>query len=88
MASESYWIEVLIGVYKHLRAQQEIIRHLSVSLHTTLSFLNTTVPGFGKQFEQNYEATMRGEVGRAQTAVLEAIDLSIAELQARPKSPN
>jgi len=88
VASEAYWTEVLTGVYKHLRVQQEVIRHLAVSLHTTLGFLNTTAPGFEKQFEQNYEAVMQGPIGQAQTAALVMIDLSIAGLQARPKSPN
>ena len=79
--TDAYWKEVLIGVYKHLRAQEETLRHLAVGSAALVGLLSEASPKFSKEFERRSEAEMQGPIGQMHTAALKAIDLSIAALQ-------
>ncbi len=88
MASEAFWIDVLTGVYQHLRSQQEIILQLSVGMDALTKTLSQSDPDFAKKFDRQYDLSMKGPLGQTHTSVLAAIDLSIEGLRNMPKNVN
>jgi hypothetical protein len=82
---DANWKEVLIGLYEHLRAQQETLRHLAVGSAALVAALSEASPKFAKQFERRFEVEMRGPIGQKHTAALEAIDSAISGLRGHRK---
>ena len=83
------WRDVLIGVYKQMRVQQEMLANTALEVEALSSVLQSN-PDFREYYEKASGAQKSGVTAKKLAASLKAIDTSIAGLMTggKPRSEN
>jgi hypothetical protein len=74
--NNAFWRDALIGIYKQMRTQQEMLNHVALEVEALSTVLQASSQ-FRDLYEQTYEALKHGPTAQRLSSTLKAIDFAI-----------